>query len=388
MARIPGFTSTGSKRPDALFGSAAGSPEVPARMTRSFGCRVVDESGREYVDYVMGLGSVALGYAHPEVTRSVQEAAADGAVGPLPPVLEEEVAETLCRIVPAMEKVRFLKTGAEAMAAAVRLARAHTGRDLVLGCGYHGWLDWCQPAGAPGVPAATSALYAELPFNDPERTRAMIRAAGDRLAAVVAEPVIMEAPSTEWLAVLRDESRRAGAVLVLDEVKTVGRVAVGGAAERWGIDADLVVVGKAIANGFPLAAVGGSVSVMESASRAWISSTLATEFVSLAAARTTLELIVRERVPEHLERVGGRLLDGLAELAGRHPERLLGAAGLPAMCMLRFADDVVSSAVAAGCAARGILFKRAAYDFVSLAHDEAVVDRTLAVLAEVLSDLR
>ena len=388
MARIPGFTSTGSKRPDALFGEAAGSPEVPARMVRSRGCRVVDDQGREYVDYVMGLGSVALGYGHPEVTRAVHEAAADGAVGPLPPVLEEEVAETLCRLIPAMEQVRFLKTGAEAMAAAVRLARAHTGRDLILGCGYHGWLDWCQPAGAPGVPSATSALYAELPFNDPERSRAMIRAAGDRLAAVVAEPVIMEAPSADWLRVLREETTRVGAVLALDEVKTVGRVAVGGAAERWGIDADLVVVGKAIANGFPLAAVGGSTTVMSAAGRAWISSTLATEFVSLAAARATLEVLVRERVPDHLESAGSRLLAGLGELAGRHPARVLGAAGLPAMCMLRFADDAASSAAAAGCAARGVIFKRAAYDFVSLAHDAAVVDQTLGVLDEVLSGLR
>jgi len=388
VARIPGFTSTGSKRPEALFGAAAGTTGVPSRMVRSYGCRVVDESGREYVDYVMGLGAVALGYGHPGVTRAVQAAAADGAVGPLPPVLEEEVAETLCHLVPAMEQVRFLKTGAEAMAAAVRLARAHTGRDLVLGCGYHGWLDWCQPTGAPGVPPAVSGLYAELPFNDAERTRTMIRAAGDRLAAVIAEPVIMAPPSRDWLAVLRDESHRAGAVLVLDEVKTVGRVAVGGAAERWGIDADLVVVGKAIANGFPLAAVGGSRAVMAAASRAWISSTLATEFVSLAAARATLDLLVRERVPEHLERVGSRLLQGLARLADRYPERVPGVAGLPSMCMLRFADDDVSSAVAAGCAARGVLFKRAAYDFVSLAHDETVVDQTLDILDDVLSALR
>ena len=388
MARIPGFTSTGSKRPDALFGTSAGSADVPARMTRSAGCRVWDEAGREYVDYVMGLGSVALGYGHPGVTRAVQDAAADGAVGPLPPVLEEEVAETLCRLIPAMERVRFLKTGAEAMAAAVRLARAYTGRDHVLGCGYHGWLDWCQPQGAPGVPDATSALFAELPFNDAERTRETIRAVGDRLAAVVVEPVILAAPSSEWLEVLREESRRVGAVFVLDEVKTVGRIAVGGAGERWGIRPDLVVVGKAIANGFPLAAVGGPAEVMGAATRTWISSTLATEFVSLAAARATLDVLERERVPEHLDRVGGRLLAGLEGLAARHAGRVSGVAGLPAMCCLEFVDDGTSSAVAAGCAARGILFKRAAYDFVSLAHDTAQVESTLAVLDEVLSELR
>ena len=108
----------------------------------------------------MGLGSVALGYGHPEVTRAASEAAQIGVVGPLPPVLEEALAADLCRLIPWIERVRFLKTGAEAMAAAVRLARVVTGRDAVLGCGYHGWLDWCETREGKGVPAATRALYA------------------------------------------------------------------------------------------------------------------------------------------------------------------------------------------------------------------------------------
>jgi glutamate-1-semialdehyde 2,1-aminomutase len=384
--RIPGYTSTGSKRTEALFGTAP-TGDLPLRMTRSEGCRVRDERGREYVDYVMGLGAVALGYGHPAVTEAAVAAVRDGVVGPLPPVLEGEVAEALARRMPWIERVRFLKTGAEAMAAAVRIARTLTRRDRVLGCGYHGWLDWCQLA-TEGVPSATSALYAELPFNDPERARAMIRGAGDRLAAVVFEPVIGEAPTAEWLRTLREEASAVGAVLVVDEIKTVGRIAVGGGTERFGIEPDLVVLGKAIANGFPLAVVGGRAEVMAAVQSTWISSTLATEFVSLAAARATLEVLERERVPEHLERVGGRLLAGLEALRARHPELVTGVSGLPAMCHLTFAAEPVSSAVAAGCAARGVLFKRSAYDFVSLAHDEPVVDRTLAVLDEALDEVR
>ncbi len=154
-----------------------------------------DSEGREYLDYIMGLGSVALGYGHPEVTRAASEAAQLGVVGPLPPVLEEALAADLCRLIPWVERVRFLKTGAEAMAAAVRLARVFTGRDAVLGCGYHGWLDWCETREGKGVPTATRALYAELPFNEPEAARRLIRAAGDRLAAVAFEPVILEPPN-------------------------------------------------------------------------------------------------------------------------------------------------------------------------------------------------
>jgi glutamate-1-semialdehyde aminotransferase len=276
-----------------------------------------------------------------------------------------------------------LKTGAEAMAAAVRLARLLTGRDGVLGCGYHGWLDWCQ--GAAGVPSATRALYGELPFNDCERTRELIRAAGDRLAAVVFEPVVVVEPDAEWLQVLRQETSRSGALLIVDEIKTVCRLAIGGASERYGIRADLTVLGKALANGFPLAAVGGAREVMGAATRTWISSTLATEFVSLAAARATLQVMVSRNVPSYLHRIGKRLMDGLQQLHQSHPDLVTGVGGISEMCFLHYADDAVSRAVTAACAHSGLLFKRSAYNFVSLAHDGPAIDRSLAVLGEALS---
>ena len=134
--RVPGFTSTGSKRPDALFG-ADPDAALPTRMTRAAGCRVWDAEGREYVDYLMALGAVALGYGHPDVNRAAERAIAAGVVGSLPPVLEEALADALAMRIPWLERVRFLKTGAEAVAAAVRLARVATGRERVVGCGYH-----------------------------------------------------------------------------------------------------------------------------------------------------------------------------------------------------------------------------------------------------------
>lgn len=378
---VAGFTSTGSKRPETLFGAAG--PDLPARMVRSAGCKVWDADGREYQDYIMGLGSVALGYAYPEVTQAAINAVRDGVVGPLPPVLEEEVATEICRLIPWIEQVRFLKTGAEAMAAAVRLARVATRRECILGCGYHGWLDWCQ--GAEGVPRATRSLYDELPFNDPDDARKLIRAIGDKLAAVVFEPVIVREPDTEWLKVLRDETARVGALLVVDEIKTIGRLAVGGASQRYGIRPDLVVMGKAIANGFPLAAVGGRQEVMAGVSHTWISSTLATEFVSLAAAKATLEVIVTREVPDHLRRVGGRLITGLAGLRYKYPDVIAGVGGIPEMCFLQYADEAASVAVTTECARAGLLFKRSAYNFVSLAHNEPVVARSLEVLEDALS---
>ena len=377
--RVPGFTSTGSKRPDALFGS-------PSQMTRAAGCRVWDRDGREYLDYVMALGAVALGYGHPSVNRAAEAAIAAGVVGPLPPVIEAELADVLAARIPWMERVRFLKTGAEAVAAAVRLARVATGRDEILGCGYHGWLDWCQGA-TEGVPAAVRGLFAELPFNDVRAGREMIHARAGRLAAVVIEPVIVAEPTREWLQMLRDETARAGAVLVFDEIKTAFRIALGGAVEKYGVRPDLVVIGKALANGFPLAAVGGRADLMEAVARTWISSTLATESVSLAAARATIEVFVEQDVCRRLHAVGTRLLHGLHELQRRHAGVITGVAGIAEMCFLHYASEDLSHRTAQAAAAQGLLFKRTAYNFVSLAHDERAVDRSLEILDGVLRAL-
>jgi glutamate-1-semialdehyde 2,1-aminomutase len=343
---------------------------------------VWDAAGREYVDYIMGLGAVALGYAHPEVNRAAAAAIAAGVAGPLPPVLEEELAEALAIRIPWLERVRFLKTGAEAVAAAVRLARVATGRERVLGCGYHGWLDWCQ--GGEGVPAAIRALYGEIPFNDVDATRRLIREGGDRLAVVVIEPVVVVEPTREWLEAVRTETERVGAVLVFDEIKTGFRVALGGAAERYGVRPDLAVLGKAMANGFPLAVVGGRADLMAGVARTWISSTLATESVALAAARATLDVFAHEDVCGHLHRMGTRFLHGLHRLHRKHADLVTGVGGIAEMCFLHFASENISQAVARGCAARGLLFKRTAYNFVSMAHDEETIDRTLELLGGVL----
>lgn len=385
--RVPGFTSTGSKRPDALFGPDPG-PDAPSQLVRASGCRVWDKSGREYVDFIMALGAVGLGYGHPVVNRAAEEAIAAGVVGPLPPVAEEELAEALAERIPWLERVRFFKTGAEAVAAAVRLARVATGpaRDHVLGCGYHGWLDWCQ-GNVEGIPGAIRTLFAELPFNDVAAGREMIRERGSRLAAVVVEPLVVAEPTRDWLQMLRAETERTGAVLVLDEIKTAFRLAIGGAAQRYGVRPDLVVLGKALANGFPLAAVGGRADLMAGATRTWISSTLATEGVALAAARATLTVFEQEDVCGHLHRVGTRLLHGLHDLQRRHAEVITGVAGVAEMCFLSYATEELSRKVALAAARRGLLFKRTAYNFVSLAHDTATIDRALESLDEALRTL-
>jgi len=361
---IPGSSSTGSKSPEALFGNQTG---VPRRFVRSEGCRVWDEEGREYLDLVMSLGAVALGYGHPEVVEAAERAMRDGVAGPLPHVLEHEVAERLAAVLPGVESVRFFKTGAEAVAAAVRVARTYTARENVLTCGYHGWLDWCSEV--PGVPRPVQDLRIEIPFNEMD---ALSRAFEGQSppAALVLEPVVEEGPRLEWLQLARDLCSASGTVLIFDEIKTALRIAVGGAAERYGIEPDITVVGKALGNGLPIAAIGGRSELMSVVTRTWISSTLATEHVSLAAARAVLDVYQRENVVSVLESRGDTLLESLRSVAASLGSSRATVRGIPQMCYIEFRDENLSTQFSAAAARQGVLFKRNAYDFVSLAHGE------------------
>jgi len=380
---IPGGTSTGSKRPSAFLGTVdPGS--FPSTMVKARGARVWDTAGRDYLDYVMGLGAVTLGYAHPEVVHAAQVGAEDGVVGPVPPVAEDELAAVLVESIPWIEQVRFLKTGAEAAAAAVRIARVVTARERVVSCGYHGWLDWCQTE--PGVPKAVAALNTSIAFNDHAAARGAIRQ-GTPPAAVIVEPVIDGPPDPGWLALLREECSAVGTVLVFDEIKTAFRLAIGGAAERFGVTPDLVVLGKGLANGFPLAAVGGRQSVMEALTRTWISSTLATESVSLRAALATVSVSRRDEVPHYLARVGTRLFEGLTEVSGRYQDLGTEVRGVPQMCYLTFGDPGTGWQLAQRMAGRGVIWKPTAYNFVSLAHTEDNIDHALTLLDETLDDI-
>jgi glutamate-1-semialdehyde 2,1-aminomutase len=370
---VAGFTSTRSKGPDAVFGGPGG----PTHQVRASGARIETADGARLLDWTMALGAVGLGYGDPRVVEAVARAAADGAVGPLPHPLEVEVAERLCAGYPGAEQARFFKTGAEAVQAAVRIARVATGREAVVHVGYHGWLDGAT-VGA-GVPGATAALWRAAPFDDASALEAAV-ASGALPAAIIVEPVIERAPSHGWLREVRAVATRHGAVLIFDEIKTAFRLARGGAAARWGATPDLAVLGKALANGFPLAAVVGSAALMAGFGATWVSSTLATEYVALAAARAVLDVWDECDVAAHLDRIGRRMLDGLADeaLQGRWTTH-----GIPEMWLLRFSGADAERRFLLRCAAHGLLLKRGAYNFPSLAHGEAEVEESLAALRAV-----
>jgi len=244
-AVLPTGASTGSKRAAALYGDA--DAHGPTHFSASVGCRLVDPDGYSYLDCTMALGSVALGYAEPNVTRAVQTAAAGGSVSALSDVREVEIAERLCEMIPCAEMVQFLKTGAEAVAAAVRLARTYTGRDIVVGSGYFGWHDWSSTA--EGVPAGVRSDYRAVPFDDVAALEQAAADAGSGLAAIVIEPVVERLPSEEWIARARALCDASGAVLIFDEMKTGFRLRTGGYQEYSRVTPDLAAFGKAMANG-------------------------------------------------------------------------------------------------------------------------------------------
>ena len=383
-AVIVGGASTGSKRFAALFGDAQG--EMPAHYLRASGCRLWTADGRELIDCTMALGAVALGYAEASVTMAVTHAAEQGNVSGLSHVLEVDVAERLSDVIPCAERVRFLKSGAEGVAAAVRIARAHTKRAHVIGCGYFGWLDWWSEG--PGITAGAHQDYTSIPFDDITALEGAVSEAGDTLAAIVIEPVIERLPSTAWIEAARAICDETGAVLVFDEMKTGFRLRTGGFQEYSGITPDLAVFGKALANGFPLSAIVGRDAVMRAASECWISSTLAGETMALAAASAVLDWHEKAEVCEGIWAAGDEMMQGVQRAITASGVSGVSVRGIPPMWLLDFEDEDQRTRFGELAVDAGVLFKRGAYNYASLAHEESDVGDIESAASEALVSLR
>lgn len=384
MAVLPTGSSTGSKRMEALWGSP--DTHAPSHYLRASGCRVTTTTDDVLIDCTMALGSVALGYADERVTGSVVSAMAAGNVAGLPHALEVDVAERFSEAVPCAERVQFLKTGAEAVAAAVRLARTYTNRTHVVGCGYFGWLDWCSAEA--GVPDVVRAQYTKIPFGDVAALERAVDAAGDNLAAVVIEPVVEALAPVAWVQRARDLATAAGAALIFDEVKTGFRLKPGGYQELSGITPDLAAFGKALANGMPLSAVCGCTDLMDAARKTWISSTLAGEATALAAAQAVLELHTERDVCAELAQAGAEMRAAVmhAVRASRIPG--IDVSGIDPMWFLKFESPELETRFLVAAAANGVLFKRGPYNFASLAHDAATIQEIESRTSNALVTMR
>ena len=368
-AVLPTGASTGSKRVEVLYG--AHTDDLPSHFAAASGALITDANGYQYLDCTMALGAVALGYAEPRVTSAVIEAVTHGNVCALSDRREVELAERLCSIIPCAERVQFLKTGAEATAAAVRLARTHTGRDHVVACGYFGWHDWCSDS--PGVPASIRKTVSWVPFDEIGALERAVSAAGTSLAAIIIEPIVEQLPSPAWLERARALCDANGAVLIFDETKTGFRIAPGGYQELCGVTPDLATFGKALANGFPLAAVAGREALMKAARDTWISSTLAGESTGLAAALAVLDWHDEADICATLAETGREMRASVDRAIAASGIEGVSTAGIDCMWRMRWADADRENQFVAHAMREGVLFKRGAYNFAAIAHDEAAL---------------
>ena len=380
---IAGGASTGSKRSDKIYGSADGGP---THFVRASGCRVETTDGDQLVDCTMALGSVAIGYAEPQLTRAVIESLANGHVSGLSPALEVEVAEGFCGAVACAERVQFLKTGADAMSAAVRIARTYTGRETVIGCGYFGWHDWSSDVA--GVPAGTKQQFLRVPFDDVYALEGAVSEAGDRVAAIAIEPVIERLPSKDWISAARRLCDDKGAVLIFDEIKTGFRLATGGYQQYGEVTPDLAAFGKAMANGYPLAAVCGHAALMDAADKTWISSTLASETGALAAAAAVLAWHDRVDVCASLWTIGKEMREAVAAAVKASGIEGVSVDGIDPMWLLRFDDPERETAFLQAAVRNGVLFKRGAYNFAAIAHDDDALREIEAGASAAFVELR
>jgi glutamate-1-semialdehyde aminotransferase len=323
---IPGGTQLVSRRPTRYANGVS-----PVYASRAAGPRFWDVDGNEYIDWASGIGAIILGYCDPVVDDAVREQIGRGVATSVNHELEIELAEELCRTVPSAEMVRYAKCGGEACAIAVRITRGVTGRDKVLFCGYHGWHDWYLAANLAeeaslnahlfpgiepiGVPRALAGTALPFPYGDLAALGALLDRHRGEVAAVIMEPLRSELPPAGYLEGVRSLAREHGAVLIFDEVTSGFRIAAGGAQAYLAVTPDMTVLGKAISNGYPMAAVVGKREVMEPAARMFISSTYWSDPIGLRAALTTIRELKRRGVSAYLDSLGSELQEHLNRVA-------------------------------------------------------------------------
>lgn len=303
-------TQTLAKGPSQYVNGVA-----PKYLKRGKGARVWDADGNEYIDFNMGIGPISLGYAYEKVDNAIREQLKDGITFSLMHTLEAEVCALIHQIIPNAESVRISKTGADVASAAVRVARAFTGRNKILCCGYHGWHDWYISVTARnrGIPQEVKDLTYTFAYNDLDSVK---NALDEDTAAVILEPFVFESPKNNFLHELQKLCKANGTLLIFDEMWTGFRIALGGAQEYFNIKPDLAVYSKAVANGMPVAFLTGRRDVMQLFDEeVFFFTTFGGEALSLAAAKATIEELREKNVPAYLAEKGKLLKDGYNRIA-------------------------------------------------------------------------
>ncbi len=311
---------------------------APSYMDHGEGCYIYDVDGNKFIDFMCALGPITVGYNDPEVNEAVINQVKKFASGSLQSELEVQLAEKLCEIIPCAEMVRFVKNGGDATTAAIRLARAFTGRDIVLMSGYHGMHDWSIGASAnnKGVPKAVCDLTINFTYNDLEDLEKKLQE--NEVAAVILEPIQSNGPKEGYLDRVKELTHKYGAILIFDEVVSGFHYALGGAQEVFKISPDLVAFGKGMGNGYPISAVAGRKDLLEQIEQGvFVSTTFGGDSIAMAASIATLNILSRPGYYDHIIKIGTMIRDGIQERIDKYNlNDVLSVSGMPAHCGLAF----------------------------------------------------
>ena len=358
---------------------------APVFAAKADGGRVWDADGNEFIDWPMALGPLLLGHNHPAVNQAIRDRLDLGVAFSLPNIEELQLAERLIDWFPYGERVRFGKNGSDATSGAVRAARAFTGRDKILCCGYHGWQDWfigTTTRGA-GVPDAVAALTIPFAYNDISELSDLIDLHKGEVAAIIIEPMGIIEPKPGYLAAVRKLADAHDIVLIFDECWTGFRIHREGAFGKFGVAPDLACFGKALGSGVPISVIIGRADVMEIFDEAFYSFTFGGDLLGITAANAVLDILESEPVLAHVDRVGGALISGVKALIERHGlESSIDIAGYPGRSVMGFYGDgndglLIKSVLQQEGCARGIL--AAGWHAPSYAHTIEDVEETLGV---------
>ncbi|WP_114578729.1 aspartate aminotransferase family protein [Saliphagus sp. LR7] len=397
---IPDAAQTGSKSPNKFVQGIS-----PTHIERGEGSHVWDADGNEYIECNAALGPILLGHNYPEVVDTVKEQVEEGTMFTMDHPLHVEVAELVADSVPCAEMVRFAKSGNDATTLAAKVARAHTGRNVIATQGYHGWPDvWmCETPFTAGIPDTVGQHTESFDYNDLDRVEEIFASHSGDVAAIVTTAVNLAEPEDDFLEGLREIADREDALLVFDEVLTGFRFALGGAQEYFGVTPDLACFAKGMANGYSIAALAGQREYMETIADDdfFYSMTYAGDAVPLAAAKACITVQREEDVHEHVFRQGERLRDGYNEIAREiGVDDLTGAHGYAPRFMIGFEDEDVTvldanaefsggqlakSLVMQEAHRRGVLFTGG--HMPSYSHTDDDVETMLAVYRECLEIL-
>jgi glutamate-1-semialdehyde 2,1-aminomutase/spore coat polysaccharide biosynthesis protein SpsF len=375
---ISGGVQTLSKQPNKFIEG-----QYPIYLEGGTGCYVYDDQ-YAYIDYPCGLGAILLGHGNFEIGMAIIDRMAQGHLFTLPHRLETELAEKLHKLIPCAEQMRFLKTGSEATSAAIRIARSYTRRDGIAYCGYHGWHDWftIDTPKNDGIPNSFHKYIHKFEYNNIASLEKIFEENPLDIGAVILEPYIYEKPDKNFLAKIIKLAHSKGALVIFDEVVTGFRTKGYSAQKLFGVTPDLACFGKAMGNGLPISVVCGKkkiMSVLEGDT--FISSTFGGELLSIASALKTIEICEREKVPEHLEKMGTVLQEGYNCIA-KELQIDTKCIGFPNRTMFMFPSGEHKSLFWQECIKRGVLFGYA--QFINYSHKEEEINYTLEVIREAL----